>query len=257
VSGRHVRTSFCGDSQLFPSFSEVPFCSIDGRASGSQRARTSCSNCLMLLASALPIIMWSLGRSAPHFWAAWHLSFLSCNICILHPARRRTAWWRGSWMAVLQAHTSFMSIRHCLSWQWACSAQLSAATWRLFSLLSCCLLPNLRPGTKAVSEAEARHSPGHNRGSQGCVTFWRLFQAVRRRLLCAGLLCIIIEISSHKLHTTFAARSKSWSCSLCIVVLRSIQWVTLSMVSDFYLHTPAAQNSFQSNFDMWRSTLQP
>jgi len=65
-------------------------------------------------------------------------------------------------MAVLQAHTSFMRVGHGLSWQWAGSAQLIGANWRLFSLFSCCfLLEPLRGNTggergggKALTEAQ-------------------------------------------------------------------------------------------------------
>ena len=67
----------------------------------------------------------------------------------------------------------------------------------------------------------------------------------------------IIENSSNQLHRTVATHSKFWSCSLCILVLRSIQWVSLTVARNLYLHAPAARNSFQSNFDRWRSTLNP
>jgi hypothetical protein len=38
--------------------------------------------------------------------------------------------WRRAWRAVSKAHTSFVRVRHGLSWQWAGSAQLVGATWR-------------------------------------------------------------------------------------------------------------------------------
>jgi hypothetical protein len=63
--------------------------------------------------------------------------------------------------------------------------------------------------------------------------------------------CNIIEHSSNQVHRTVATQSRFWSCSLCVLVLRSMQWVSLTMVSDCYLDAPAARHLYLSNFDWW------
>ena len=55
----------------------------------------------------------------------------------------------------------------------------------------------------------------------------------------------IIENSWNQLHRTVATHSRFWSCSICISVLRSKQWVSLTIVSDCDLHDPAAKHLYQ------------
>jgi hypothetical protein len=63
----------------------------------------------------------------------------------------------------------------------------------------------------------------------------------------------IIEHSSNQVHRTVATHSRFWSCSPCVLVMRSMQWVSLTIVSDCDLHAPAARHLYQSNFDLWFS----
>jgi hypothetical protein len=153
---------------------------------------------------------------------------------------------------VSQAHTSFVWVRHGMSWQWVGAAPLVGAIWRLISLFACLLLEPPRGKTgeqrgagKALTESQPSFErvndglPGLSGGSSALVVRW--------------IPCHIIEHSSNQVHTTVATHSRFWSCSICILVLRSMQWVSLTIVSDCDLHAPAARPLYQSNFDLWFS----
>jgi hypothetical protein len=97
-----------------------------------------------------------------------------------------------------------------------------------------------RGGGKALTEAQ----PSFERVNDGLSGL----SGGSAALVVRRIPCNIIEHSSNQVHRTVATHSRFWSCSICISVLRSKQWVSLTIVSDCDLHAPAARHLYQPNW---------